>query len=148
MGVPTVPSTPPTIPPSATHWQPPQWLAHWQSHDPVPATQEQIERSLTEAQEALRPVDPRTAAALVAQTVAIYGVPANWVQIADFYLEALEDVPADLAILAMRRVRMQKKFFPKPAELREVIADDLAARRTAALRLQHALWRLNNGRAG
>lgn len=126
---------------SESPWQPPPWLDQWQTSHPVPVSQETVSANLAAVQNMLRPVDPKVAAALLAQTVAIFGVPANWKQIADFYLEALEDVPPDLALLAMKRIRMEKKFFPKPAEIREVIANELAVRRTTEMRLKHALWR-------
>lgn len=110
---------------------------------PVPVSKTEASLALREVEHALTPICTKDAAALLAQTVEVFGVPQNWDRTAKFYLEALEDVPPDLAELAMKRVRMNLKFFPKPSEIRAQIAPELGERNTARARLSHALWRLS-----
>src|SRR5262249_55279447 len=55
----------------------------------------------------------------------------NLAQIMPAYLEALADVPPDLVEIALKHVRQNLKWFPKPCELREPIAGVLEARRRA-----------------
>jgi hypothetical protein len=76
----------------------------------------------------LRPIEPKELAVKLVQTFAIWKLPDNWDAIAPFYREALADVPADLAEFALRHVRLTCKWLPKPAELREPIAELLATR--------------------
>lgn len=85
------------------------------------------------------PADPRSVAVLVEQTLELFGLPDNWDQVADFYLEAFEDVPLDLVKRALKDVRMGCKFFPKPTELRDPIRQDLARRRIQISRLNAML---------
>ena len=65
----------------------------------------------------------------------LYGVPDNWDAIAIFHLEAFEDVPLDLVVRALKTVRRTCRFFPKPAELRGPIKDDLLERIVTRVRL-------------
>lgn len=81
------------------------------------------------------PADPKQVAVLLEQTLAIYGAPDNWSETAEFYLEALEDVPLDLVEKALKHVRLNLKWFPKPSELREPIREELAHRETTVSRL-------------
>jgi hypothetical protein len=124
-------------------WSKPRWLENWRAEMPIPVNPTEVSRALQGVENALRPIGPKEAAALLAQTVEVFGVPQNWDKIADVYLEALEDVPRDLAVLAMKRVRLNLKFFPKPAEIRAQIAPELSERNTVRARLSHALWRTN-----
>lgn len=67
-------------------------------------------------------------------------LPENWSSIAGFYLEAVADVPADLVSEAFRRLRLNYRYpgFPKPADLRATVLDEMAQRRTILLRLKTA----------
>jgi hypothetical protein len=114
---------------------------------PVPVARSDVVTALDRATAALEPADPKIVATLVAQTMALYGVPPNWGEIAGFYLEALEDVPAGLAALAAKRVRQFCKFVPKPADFRTAIAEDLATLLIAKNRLRHALWVIDHANA-
>lgn len=58
----------------------------------------------------------------LASTMQIWKAAERWESVAQFYREALGDVPADLVDLALRHVRLNCKFRPTPAEVREPIA--------------------------
>ena len=70
------------------------------------------------------------------QTLEIFGMPENWDEVAKFYLEAFEDMPIDLVEKALKEVRRNLKWFPKPSELRKPVADDLARRKMALNKLE------------
>lgn len=69
----------------------------------------------------------------------LWGLPERWDEMVDFYLEAFDDVPLDLAEQAFKHARLNCKFFPKPAELREPIKDELVKRQAPVHRLQAVL---------
>lgn len=75
---------------------------------------------------------------MLATTLELFGLPANWNEVAGFYLEAVADVPADLLALALKRVRLEVKWFPKIPEIRAAIDAELSERKTAAFRLRLA----------
>lgn len=85
---------------------------------------------------ALAPADPRVVAVEVERTLALFGAPENWDDIADFYLEAFEDVPLDLVQVALKHARKSLKFFPRPAELLAPIREELEERHHTARRLR------------
>lgn len=76
---------------------------------------------------------------MMATTLELFNLPANWNDVAGFYLEAVADVPADLLALALKRVRMEVKWFPKIPEIRAAIDAELSERKTAAFRLRLAM---------
>lgn len=81
----------------------------------------------------LQPIDPKALAVKLAETLALWKVPDDWSAAkADWYREALADLPDDLVDLALRHARMNYKFFPKPAELREPVQRILSQRRDLA----------------
>jgi hypothetical protein len=90
-----------------------------------------LRTALEKARADLQPISPKALAVKLEQTLAIWPLPENFQQTAQFYREALADVPADLAEMALRHVRLNSKWFPKPAELREPIKSALEARRSA-----------------
>lgn len=55
------------------------------------------------------------------------------------YLLGLDDVPADLLAKAVKQAARECTFRPAPAELRALIADDLAERSRRLARLREAL---------
>jgi hypothetical protein len=79
-------------------------------------------------------------AGMLAETLDLYGpLPANWERVGKFYVEAFEDVPADLIGKALKAYRLNPKaFFPKPGELRAQIVDELGARKRALIKLRLA----------
>jgi hypothetical protein len=118
----------------------PQWLDLWSPHEPVPVTAGQVAEGIAAAELSLMPADPMATAGMLAETLDLYGpLPANWERVGKFYVEAFEDVPADLVAKAMKAHRLSPKpFFPKPGELRAHISDELGARKRALIKLRLA----------
>lgn len=69
----------------------------------------------------IQPIDPKELTVKLAGTLELWKLPDNWPAVAEFYREALADVPADLVDLALQHCRRTLKWFPKPCELREPI---------------------------
>lgn len=86
----------------------------------------------------MAPADIRAVAVELDRVLAVHGTPADWEGKVDDYLEAFEGVPFDLVQKACKNARLNLKFFPKPAELRAPILDELAERRHALRRLRTA----------
>ena len=80
----------------------------------------------------LRPIDPRELAVKLESTLAIWPLPDHWSLVAPYYREAMADVPADLVNMALRHVRLNSKWLPKPSELRDPIRRILAQRQARA----------------
>lgn len=91
---------------------------------PVP-----LQTALTAARSDLTPIDPKALAVMLKETLALWPLPAEFDTTAKFYREALQDVPLDLVETALRHVRLSSRFFPRPAEIRDAIRDELARRR-------------------
>lgn len=92
--------------------------------------------AITEAEGAAQPIDGKALAVLLAQSLKLWRLPDDWDDIAPFYREALEDVPADLAQAALKHCRLTLKWFPKPSELRAPIEVELRRRRDVLRRLR------------
>ncbi len=73
---------------------------------------------------------------MLEQTLEMYGVPDNWEKVAVFYLEAVEDLPKDLLEQALKHIRMNLKWFPKPCEIRAPVMDQLAKRKGIISKIQ------------
>ena len=99
---------------------------------------ETLTTQVAAARAALRPVSPKVLAVMLDKTLALFETPGNWDEIASSYTEAFQDVPEDLAAAAMKWVRLNSKWMPKPAEFRMPIAEELAGRHVALKRLQLA----------
>jgi hypothetical protein len=80
---------------------------------------------------------PTALAVKLDATLAIWKLPDDWAAMAPFYIEALADVPADLVDIALKHVRLNCKWFPKPAELRAPIERLLAERQRVAADRAH-----------
>jgi hypothetical protein len=76
--------------------------------------------------------DPRTVAVILKPLIDLHGEPKNWATAAPIYLQALRDIPPYLLVKAVAEMIATNQYFPKPAELRAVIADELYDRRRAA----------------
>ena len=101
----------------------------WQAQDePILSTNE-CEKAIQIIEEHLHPCDPKVAMVLLDETLELFKVPDNWNVIAKFYLEAIDEIPEDLLRETLKHVRMTKKWFPKPVELREYALDKLFHRR-------------------
>ncbi len=120
---------------------PPQWIVgyHPHHHPPVPVPSSQIRRELAVWDAACEPADLQAIAVLLEHTLKLFGLPENWDDIAEFYLEALEDVPLDIVRDGLKRIRLESVFFPKPAEIRRALKDKLDERESTRLRLDWAL---------
>lgn len=138
----------PSAKPSAAHLSLPRPLEGWRgpADGPVPLGLRELRTARQETDAALLPIDLKELTVLLDQTLALFEDrrPANWGHIAEFYLEALEDVPADLAREALRHVRRNVRFFPKPADLRAPIVEELARRQHIRLRLRLAQMMANH----
>lgn len=67
----------------------------------------------------------------------MHGAPRNWATAAPLYIEALADIPPELLAVAVKHAIMSNPYFPKPAELRASIVDELSdyrRRRDEAIR--------------
>lgn len=121
---------------AAVPLRPPRWLDGWVPAYQVdlPKTEVQAEYERWEA--ACEPIDPKALAVMLDKTLEMFTpLPANWAEVYDFYLEGFEDVPADLVAVALKHVRLNCKFFPKPAEFRQPIAEALSERLATRTRL-------------
>ena len=56
----------------------------------------------------------------------LHGEPRNWSTAAPLYMEALADIPPELLAVAVKHAIVSNPYFPKPAELRLSIVDELA----------------------
>ena len=109
----------------------------WTPDQRIPAeTAAKLPSAITEAEEAVRPVDAKTLAVLLAQSLKVWKLPEDWDDIAPFYREAFEDVPLDLVQAALKHCRMTIKWFPKVSELRAPIDAELRRRRDVLRRLR------------
>ncbi|WP_146255331.1 hypothetical protein [Azospirillum sp. TSA6c] len=117
---------------------PVRWLENWQPNEAVPVSIETVRNAIAQHEAALMPADIRAVAVELDRVLAVHGTPADWEGKVDDYLEAFEGVPLDLVQKACKNARLNLKFFPKPAELRAPILDELAERRHALRRLRTA----------
>lgn len=92
--------------------------------------------AITEAEAAVRPIEGKALAVLLAQSLKVWKLPEDWDDVAPFYREAFEDVPLDLVQSALKHCRMTIKWFPKVSELRAPIDAELRRRRDVLRRLK------------
>ena len=119
---------------------PPAWVKDWLPAYQVDRPRTEVEAERDRWAELSRPADPKAAAVLLDQTLELFvPLPQNWAQIAGFYHEVLADVPLDLVEAALLHVRRTCTFFPKPAEIRGPIAEQLTERRRTRDRLETML---------
>jgi hypothetical protein len=97
-----------------------------------------VTENLRDAKRWLEPAAIEVRAAALVPLIELHGTPAGWDQMTPIYLDALADMPPDLLVEAVRRVIRNVKFFPKPAEIRTAIAEELALRKLAVMRLELA----------
>lgn len=87
-----------------------------------------LQNEIILATENLKPADPKIAAVKLAQTLELWGVPKNWDDIAEFYLEAIEAMPLDVLEAVLHEARMTLKWLPKPSELRALAQEEMHTR--------------------
>ncbi len=117
------------------------WLEEWKESDPIP--QEMISLipgALRVMDTQLRRIDHRELMVKLVRTLSLWKAPGGWDDIVEFYVEALEDMPADLATLALKRLRLNFRFdtFPKPADPRAMASAELTERHLMRARLKVA----------
>jgi hypothetical protein len=71
--------------------------------------------------------------------IGLHGTPAKWEIQAPLYVDLLSDLPHDLLFVGMRSALRDTAFFPKPAEIRAPIREELARRNHVVRRLGTAL---------
>jgi hypothetical protein len=64
----------------------------------------------------------------LAQLVDMFDEPPRWPQKLPLYVKALADLPVELLPVAVERCIANLEFFPRPAEIKHQIADELAWR--------------------
>jgi len=67
----------------------------------------------------------------------LHGEPKNWHDAAPLYIEALKDIPEAILAMAVRHAIAANPYFPKPAELRASVANELGEYR----RRREEAWR-------
>jgi hypothetical protein len=118
---------------------PPSWLTTWEPDQIPPATVDQIAAEVERHTAALVPVDRRTLLVVADPVLALFPMPDNWEDQAQAWYAALYDIPEDLIRSAFERVARNCRFWPRPAEVRAQIAQELMERKVAANRLRVAL---------
>ena len=116
-----------------------QRYAEWRPADDDPPATAAADARLLEAHCA--PADPRWLAIELKRTVdALRPAPKGIDEGAasDAMMEALEDAPVDIVQAALKRVRMECKWFPKPAEIRDRVVAELGERKRAAVKARVA----------
>jgi hypothetical protein len=69
----------------------------------------------------------KTVAVLLKPLIDLHGEPRNWATAAPLYIKALSDIPPELLAVAVDAAIAGNPYFPKPADLRSSIADELAS---------------------
>ncbi|MBK8246124.1 MAG: hypothetical protein IPK85_01770 [Gemmatimonadetes bacterium] len=116
-----------------------QRYAEWSPAEDEPPVTAEADARLLEAHCA--PADPRWLAIELKRTVdALRPAPKGIDEGAasDAMMEALEDAPVDIAQAALKRVRMECKWFPKAAEIRDRVVAELGERKRAAIKARVA----------
>jgi hypothetical protein len=111
---------------------------------PVPVTS--VDVDIVAAERALEPGGPDAAGA------ALRYLKPNWpdqkltAEGVAVYVEAIKDIPADLLSLAARRAVAECSFWPRPADFRKQIREELSGRRRVLSRLEFAAEKLRRKR--
>lgn len=90
-----------------------------------------------------QPINPKMLAVEINRTMAIFPPPQGLDDdgmraLGDAMTEVLRDMPADIVMAALRRVWLECKFFPRPAEVRAFANAELGERKRAAIKAQVA----------
>lgn len=146
---------------SCPSWSPPQLPAglqgrldtdsrYWPATLPPEAARASVELAERAYLEGIQPASPEAideallALSIVFRTNSI--APAEAEALFKLYERHLSDLPADLLVKAVDRAHRECRFFPKPAELRAFVEDDMNDRRAKAARARLLLKRMNGAR--
>ena len=124
-------------------WSEPAWLAEWAPRVPLelpPAPAEQVRSALAELAIWLSP-PPLPPTDYLDPLGRLFGWPDDWSAQSPLYDETLEDLPDWALIEAVHACLTYCRFFPKPAEIRDRLPEQLGRMRTAKVRLETAAWR-------
>ena len=120
--------------------EPPQWLEGWRPSEALPASLDEIQASLTLFEAETEPSDPEAIQAALALAVELFGAPAEFERKVHVYYGLLADIPDDLLLYGVwAALRDECTYFPKPAEIRAPIRDELSRRHLIRRRLGTAL---------
>ena len=110
-------------------------------HDTLPAPLPVLREALAEVMESLRPIDLRELTIVLDETLALWRTPQQFEGTAEFYVEALEDAPRDLALAACKAVRVNHGYasMPLPGDFRRHLRGELAHRKSLAAQLRLAI---------
>ncbi len=71
----------------------------------------------------------RAIAVLLKPLIDLHGEPRNWATAAPLYMQALADIPPELLAVAVKHAIASNPYFPKPADLRLSIVEELGHHR-------------------
>lgn len=125
---------------------PERLVRSWTPDQPVLLEQAAaIPEAIDHARAAVVPVTTKALAVLLAKTAKLWKLPEEWDDIAEFYVEALDDVPLDLVQSALKHVRLNSKWFPKPSEIRASVTLELDRRRHVLRRIEVMEQKMKRG---
>lgn len=106
----------------------------------LPATELAIAEDIRILEAGLRPADPKSVAVELARTLGRYRLPdhSDAEDRAEGAMEALEGVPLDIVQAALKRVRLECKWFPMPSEIRDRVVAEMGERRRAVAKAKVA----------
>lgn len=82
--------------------------------------------SISSAKPPSTSIDGKAVAVLLKPLIDLHGKPRNWSTAAPLYIDALSDIPPHLLRLAVKQAIASNPYFPKPAELRASITEELS----------------------
>ena len=125
--------------PSVKGWSEPSFLGGaWTPAHGAPATLPVINLEIRHLTEMLEPATHEVIAAMLRESLTVFDTPKNWAKMAPTYLEALEKYPEWAIADALRSIRLDHKFFPRPAEIRAEIPEQYHRMVLAKMRLETA----------
>lgn len=118
----------------------PVWLTRWMPSDNFQALPplEQILQQINMMQACTVPARTEAVAVMLEKACAHFGVPDNWNEIVEDYLDELSTLPADMLDDVWRYARRHCKFFPKISELMDSVSDKIGARNLKLTKLKVA----------
>ena len=116
-------------------------LEGWNPLMEVPVSLKALRTAILEAESQLKPVNIKLVAVELNRTLAIWKLPERDDFTLDFYIEALEDLPEDLVLAALKSVRLSHKwnFMPTPGDFRLAVADEFHGRQNVLANLSLTL---------